>query len=232
MFLSISMFVYYKIKATTRSFLFSPPPTPPHKIQITTPFGSNEIILIEESEKQQQYPSSNQKSYFTSRHNSLTTTSSHNICCLCSNLIPNTLSRSESQILKNFKMNASPNFIDSKTSVGSSTNSSEQICFKTARSKSYCCQSTSLSDRPPSEIQIDQNFLNASFNVSSNSSECNDNNSTKKSSSDRLKYNLSSTSLFQSSASVDDRNKLNLPGKLTISLLNLKVIFLHKKKQP
>lgn len=207
------MHIYCKIdvlKAASRSFLFSPPPTPPQKIQITTPFGSNEIILIEEAGKHS--PSPSQKAYFTSRHSSLTT-SSQNICCLCSNLIPNTLSRSESQIIKNFKMNASPNFTDSKTSVGSS-NSSEKIYFKTARSKSYCCQSTSFPNRAPSDnIEINQNFLNASFNVSSNSSECNVN-STKKSSSDRLKYNLSSTSSIQSFASVDDRNKLNLPGKL------------------
>ena len=211
-----------QLKATTgRSFLFSSPPTPPHKIQITTPFGSNEIILMEETGADKT-STSNQSICFGSQNN---------ICCLCSHLIPNSLSRSASQIsssssgkfnlAKNFKMDASPQFSDSKSSVSGS----EHIYFKTARSKSYCCQSTSMACESASGGgQIDQNFLNASFNagksVRGSSTDATTANRNKNAG---LKYNLSLTSSFQSFASADDKNKLNLPGRFCLLLL-LKVI--------
>jgi len=128
-----------------------------------------------------------------------------NLCCLCNKPIPGdisnniiTLSESDSHVNlpKSFTLNAAPQFTTTNTKTESHKSSHEQIFFKTQRSKSYSCQSsTNHADVAASLfLQPKKNFLTPGETKSNYS--CN-----------------VSTRSFQSLASdSSNKNKLNLPG--------------------
>lgn len=105
-----------------------------------------------------------------------------NICGLCYNQIPSTLSRSVSSQITNtsktlnnlpntFTMNASTQFVSKKNSLSSILSASNPMIFKTKRSKSYSDQSDATTNKclgNSTNNVPQQNRLNiSSFNVSS-----------------------------------------------------------------
>jgi hypothetical protein len=107
------------------------------------------------------------------------------------------LSGSDSQVnlLKNFALNAAPQFaIGTNDSVSSSK---EQIFFKTQRSKSYSCQSSSSQAGVPVSLfpqsNNGSNFLSPTENALNF-------------------YNTSFSSFHSLGSDTSNRNRLNLPG--------------------